>query len=211
MRKLATFALALATLLLCAIVPLVLFAGAARAADLPSELSGTYAGSGSLAGWECEIRAYALQPSGLQTHVLAADCAPPDGPRAAGAVSTWDRCPDADLQPPLVPFGTVCGPGPNFCLPPGQRLLSITGYAQTSPACALGEITVQLTQVGPGGWGPPGVPVGAPARMCRTQIIVPTFPYPGCGATAAADLLPQPPAAPYYPRLCRQFGLYCGR
>ena len=61
----------------------------------------------------------------------------------------------------------------------------------------LGEITVSV------GGSPP-------ATMCRTQIIVPTFPYPGCGAPAPVDLLPRPPSVPYYPRLCRQFGLYCG-
>ena len=199
MRKLATYALSIATLLLVVIIPLMIMVSAARAADLPSDLTGTYAGSGSLAGWTCEIRAYALQPSGLTTRVLSADCAPPAAARIAGAVAIWDQCPTTDAtQPPLVaacPIGTPRDQCP--VLTPSTPRLSVVSYSPSTTQCTLGEITVSV------GGSPP-------ATMCRTQIIVPTFPYPGCGAPAPVDLLPRPPSVPYYPRLCRQFGLYCG-
>lgn len=152
-------------------------------ADLPSDLTGTYVGNGTLAGWQCEIRAYALQPSGLQNRVLSADCATPAG-RVAGAVTTWDQCPNAEyMQPPLVPFGAAG-------LTPTTPRMAITSYAPG--VCTLGAVTVSID----------GGPL---VTMCRTQIIVPTFPYPGCGAP---EVQPQPPK--HFPRLCRQFGIYCG-
>lgn len=152
----------------------------ANAADLPSDLTGTYAGSGSLAGWTCEIRAYAIQPSGLQSHVLSVDCATPGG-RSGGNVAIWDQCPTSETTVPLAGAAGVT---------PSTPRMAVLSY---SPAgCALGSVSVSIAG-------------GAPATMCRTQIIVPTFPYPGCGAP---EVQPQPPK--HYPRLCRQFGLFCG-
>lgn len=134
----------------------------AFANDLPSEMSGTYVGGGPLAGWQCDIRAYALQPSGLQSHVLAVDCGTPAG-RAGGAVSVWDQCPSAERTPvPLVPYGS---PG----LTPTTPRMAILSYTTATAGCPLGEILVNVGD--------------SPAySMCRIQIIIPTYPYPGCGA-----------------------------
>lgn len=172
----------------------LLIAGSALAADLPSDLTGTYVGVGALSGWQCEIRAFALQPpTGLQSHVLSADCATPAG-RASGAISTWDTCPSAEATPvPLVPWSCQSA----ICLFPSTPRMAVLSYSPATAQCALGQIVVTV------GTGPATV-------MCRTQIIVPTYPYQGCGAVAP-EPLPQPPPAPRYPRLCRQFGFYCGR
>ena len=131
------------------------------AVDLPSELSGTYVGTGALTGWTCDMRAYALQPSGLTTRVLLADCATPAG-RVIGSVSIWDACPSTDAtQPAMTPFGTIPTPSTPH--------MAILAYAPGG--CTLGALGVSI-----GG--------GSVATLCRTQITIPTFTYPGCGATA---------------------------
>lgn len=170
----------------------LLIAGSALAADLPSDLTGTYVGSESLVGWQCEIRAFEIYGVGSSRY-LSADCQTPSG-RVSGGESTNATCPTTEgTRPPLVPWSCQSG----ICFTPSTPRMSVLSYSPATAQCALGQIVVTV------GTGPATV-------MCRTQIIVPTYPYQGCGAVAP-EPLPQPPPAPRYPRLCRQFGFYCGR
>lgn len=201
MRK-VSLGIAGAWLLAIIFLAAVGLSGIASAADIPSSASGTYRGSGATAGWDCELRAFQITTGlGDTSRVLSADCATPGGQRA-GAISTANACPTEQLQPPLVLFGEACGPAPFYCVPPGTPKFSVLSYSPATAQCALGEIRVQITSAGsistlPGTPGPESV-------MCRTQIVLPATPYPGCGAIA-------PKPSPHYARLCRQFGMYCGR
>lgn len=182
-------------------LPIALCGLAASAADLPSAASGTYAGSGATAGWQCELRAYQISDGlGGTMRALSADCDTPAGHRG-GAIATSDVCPSERTQPPLPRFGDACGPAPFYCTPPGTPKLSVLSYAPSTAQCALGEIRVQITSaVAPSTL--PGTP-GPESVMCRTQIVVPVASYPGCGAD-----VPKP--APVAPRSCRRFGQFCG-
>lgn len=172
----------------------------ASATDLPSSLSGTYAGSGATAGWQCEVRAYQISDGlGGTMRALSAECDTPAGHRG-GAIATSDVCPSERTQPPLPRFGDPCGPAPFYCTPPGTPKLSVVSYSPSTAQCALGEIRVQITSaVAPSTL--PGTP-GPESVMCRTQIVVPVAPYPGCGTA------PKPAPAP---RACRRSGQFCGR
>jgi hypothetical protein len=183
MRKLAT-TIAVAWLLIVALICAAAFSSTARAADIPSSVSGTYAGSGETAGWTCEIRAFQVFDGlGGSSRALSADCQTPSG-RRAGAITTANACVTDQTQPPLVRYGDACGPAPLLCTPPGTPKLSIGSYSPATTQCALGEIRVRITSaVDPVTL--PGISPGPESVMCRTQIVVPTAPYPGCGERPA--------------------------
>lgn len=161
----------------------LLFTSAVAATDIPSSVSGTYQGSGNLDGWNCEIRAFQIFDGlGGSSRVLSADCQTPEGSRA-GSISTSDMCITEAWQPPIPRRGDECGPAPNYCVPVGTPKLSIESYSVSTQRCQLGEIQVEITNAveaitRPGTPGPEGY-------MCRTQIVVPTNPYPGCGESPA--------------------------
>lgn len=159
-------------------VVLLLLSASAFAGNVPAEVSGTYQGSGTLQGWECEIRAFQTTQQGGTNRVLSADCQTPDGSRA-GSVSTNEPCISDFFQPPLPRRGDACGPPPFYCVPPGTPKLAILAYTPSTQFCALGEITAEITSSTqyPAYPGTPGVS----ARMCRTQIVA-TNPYPGCAS-----------------------------
>lgn len=201
MRK-VSIVLAAAWLLTIVIIAAAAFSGVASAADIPSTASGTYRGSGATAGWDCEVRAFqASDGLGGTMRALSADCGTPAGHRG-GAITTSKACPTEQEQPPLVALGEACGPAPWYCVPPGTPKFSVVSYSPATAQCALGEIRVQITSA-VGLATLPGTP-GPESVMCRTQIVLPATPYPGCGADA-------PKPSPHYARLCRQFGMYCGR
>lgn len=192
MRKLGLFVVALFVAL-----PILLVTLSAGAADIPASASGTYRAlpGGPLDGYECEIRAYQITDGTATNRVLSADCQAPTG-RYGGAVSTADACPStAVTQPPMVRFGDTCGPAPYYCVPPGLPRLSLLQYQPATAQCTLGQALVSI------GNGPPTV-------MCRTQIIVATQTYPGCGEPPPA---PAPAPRRRYPAwLCGLIGAhYC--
>lgn len=173
MRKLAT-----TVALICAAA----FPGVARAAEIPSSVSGTYAGSGVTAGWSCEIRAFQVFDGlGGSARALSAQCQTPEGVRS-GTLSTSDPCPTEQLQPPL-PIIPILPATPGGSWGPGTPKLSIRAYQSSTPQCALGQILVQITTATSHLTGP-GLP-GPESLMCRTQIVVPAAPYPGCGEQPA--------------------------
>lgn len=200
MRKLS-IGIAGAWLLAIVCIAVIGLSGVAKAADIPSNASGTYAGSDHTAGWQCEIRAYQISDGlGLTNRVLAADCVTPEG-RREGAISTANACPTELDQPALKVAFAPCGPGPYLCTPPGTPKLSVLSYSPATAQCALGEIRVQITRaVDPVTL--PGTP-GPESVMCRTQIVLPVTPYPGCGA--------DPPRQVWRDdRVCRKTGRLCG-
>lgn len=160
----------------------------ASAADIPSSASGTYAGSGATAGWTCEVRAFQVGDGlGGSMRALSAGCDAPDGYRA-GTITTADACVTEQLQPTVprlwlpgqVQNAYLCADPVWGCTPPGTPKFSIRSYQPATSACALGEIRVQLTTLTAADPNGPGLP-GPESVMCRTQITVPTTPYPGCG------------------------------
>lgn len=180
MRKLA-LGIATVWLLLVALIVVAAFPAIARAADIPSSVSGTYAGSGVTAGWSCEIRAFQVFDGlGGSARALSAQCQTPEGHRS-GAISTADPCPTEALQPPL-PIVPILPATPGGTWGPGTPKLSILAYLPATPQCALGQIRVQITTATSHLTGP-GLP-GPESLMCRTQIVVPSAPYTGCGEPA---------------------------
>lgn len=180
MRKLA-IGIATVWLLIVAVIGFG-FASAARAADIPASVSGTYAGSGATAGWSCEIRAFQVFDGlGGSARALSAQCQTPEGYRA-GTISTSDPCPTEAWQPPL-PIVPVLPATPGGTWGPGTPKLSILAYSPATPQCALGQIRVQITTATAHLTGP-GLP-GPESLMCRTQIVASSAPYPGCGEPPA--------------------------
>lgn len=191
MRNLYTGALSVATLILCAVAACFLCVGIANAAPIPADVSGTYVGAGSYVspsvggvvdGWTCDLRAYqTTAPNGDTGRSLSAVCWTPAG-TLSGAATAADACPTENTQPPLVGSAANCGPSGYACAPPGTTKLSITGYSAATAQCSLGEVSVQLTVVGPNGYAAPGIPYGIVSRMCRTQIVASPAPYSGCAS-----------------------------
>lgn len=124
------------------------------AVDLPSELTGTYV-SPALPGVQCDFKAYAIEPAGFQMHVTSVDCGVPGG-RVSGARSVYDQCPTTNDPIPIGNTGTQA---------------QFHAYSPSTQQCPLGSMTVTL----------PGRPT---STFCRIQIIIPTYPYPGCGAAS---------------------------
>lgn len=117
---------------------------------------------------------------GGSARALSAQCQTPEGHRS-GAISTADPCPTEALQPPL-PIVPILPATPGGTWGPGTPKLSILAYLPATPQCALGQIRVQITTATSHLTGP-GLP-GPESLMCRTQIVVPSAPYTGCGEPA---------------------------
>lgn len=164
----------------------LLLVAQAFAVNIPSNISGSYRGTGTTAGWQCDVLAYQISDSaGATNRVLSVDCPnTAGGPRRSGAVSTADACPSTNItRPPLTPWGVACGPAPDYCNPPSVPRFSITAYGPSTATCSegLGQIEVTITPFP----SPSGGTVTS--TFCRTAVIAPIAAYPGCSAAPVSD------------------------
>lgn len=86
MRKLA-LGIATVWLLLVALIVAAAFPATARAAEIPSSVSGDYVGG----GWSCRVLAYA-HPAGIPSTVVEYHCTDPESIQRLGG-RTWWGCP----------------------------------------------------------------------------------------------------------------------
>lgn len=185
MRKLGLFIVAIFLAL-----PIALCTSVASAADIPSSASGTYAGAGATAGWACELRFDQVTNGAYTNRRIDASCTVPGGARQ-GARTTNLACITEATAAPLADVNCTVAP----CVTAQTPTLSVTSYAPSTAQCALGQVTVSIA--------------GQASTMCRTQIVLPSSPYPGCGDATAIDQ-PPPPKPKGRGWACRYLDLWCG-
>ncbi len=106
MRKLA-LGIATVWLLLVALIVVAAFPATARAADIPSSVSGDYVGG----GWSCRLLAYA-GPLGFPSTVTEYRCTDPQTNQMYAA-RTWWGCPVTQAYPEvLYPWWTLITTAP---------------------------------------------------------------------------------------------------
>lgn len=176
----------------------------ARAADIPSSISGRYNGSGDTAGWQCRVWAAQIADAdGGSNRVLYVDCETPGSQRRSGAMSTTLECVTEAVKPPLVPWGVACSypiPGSNVlsCVGPPTPRWSIISSSPSTAACPLGELRVSIV--------PFVSSASSLSTFCRDQVLAPTSmptstppsfqvnSYPGCSSpTVTSAATPNKP------------------